>query len=144
MPPDFARRVRLVRSHCWLLTGAVVLQSAVKCALFVIPLPTIRRAGRRLRPLLRIVLPGRDEAVVWAMDVTGRRLGSFGTCLVRALSAEMRLSSSERRVRLVIGIKRSADGGLQSHAWLRDRDRVLIGGPIDGALTSFAEWESAA
>ena len=80
----------------------------------------------------------------WAIEATVRRLPGLSTCLVRALVGEMRLSSPERPLSLVIGVKRTLSGGLLSHAWLRDRERVLIGGPIDDSLSPIVQWDSAA
>jgi len=144
MRRDVAHRVRVFAAHWRLLSGAALLQLAAACSLRIRPLPRVREAGRRVRPLLEIALPGTEDDVVWALNATGRRLRGLSTCLVRAIAAEMRLSSSTRPLYLVIGVKRTPAGILQSHAWLRDRERVLMGGPMDAGFTPIAEWGSAA
>ena len=144
MRPDRMRQIHACAAYWPVLAGAVVTQMAVALALRLVTLSTLRRVGLRLRPLLKTLLPGTDDRVVWAIEATGRRLGIASTCLVRALVGEIRLGSSERPVYLVIGIKRTESGGLFSHAWLRDRERVLIGGPIDESLTTIVQSETAA
>ena len=121
-----------------------MLQVTVAIGLRLTPLAVLRKTGLRLRPLVWALLPGSEDRVIWAIEASGRRLPGLGTCLVRALVGEMRLSSPQRALSLVIGVKRAASGALQSHAWLRDRDRVLIGGPLDDSLSPLVQWDSAA
>jgi len=144
MRPDTARRIRSFAPHWRLLTGAAVAQVAVACALRVVSLPRLRRLGRWVRPVIAVALPGEDDRVVWAIEATGRRLAPVSTCLVRALVGEMRLGSSERPLQLVIGVMRTENGALRSHAWLRDRERVLIGGTVDQEFSPIVQWGSAA
>lgn len=144
MRPDLARRVPVCGRHFRLLAGAVGVQFLVGIGLRLIPLPALRKVSRRVRPLVDALLPGPEAQVVWAIEATGRRLPVVSTCLVRALVGEMRLSSPERPLTLVIGVKRTGSGCLLSHAWLRDRERVLIGGPLDASMAPLVQWESAA
>jgi hypothetical protein len=144
MRPDVARWIRSFAPHWRLLIGAAVAQALVACALRVVSLPRLRNAGRRMHPVIAAVLPGKDDRVVWAIEATGRRLAPVSTCLVRALVGEMRLASSERSLQLVIGVIRTEHGALRSHAWLCDRERVLIGGPVDHKYSPIVQWESAA
>lgn len=122
----------------------MLLQFTIAGALCVVQLSCIRRAGRALRRLIKATLPGSDDQVIWAFEATGRRLNRVSTCLVRALASEMRLSSDVRRLHLVIGVARTTDGMVRSHAWLRDRDQVLVGGPVDATLLPLVTWESLA
>ena len=144
MGRERGRQFQTCAAHWRVLAGAAVTQIAVALSLRLVTLSSLRRTGARMRPLLKIVLPGADDRVVWAIEATGRRLGIASTCLVRALVGEMRLGSTERPVYLVIGVKHTVSGGLFSHAWLRDRERVLIGGPIDESLTTIVQSETAA
>jgi hypothetical protein len=107
-------------------------------------LPTVRAMGARLRPLMRVMLSASDERVIWAVEATGRRLGGISTCLVRAIVVESRLAAPGRPLRLTIGVKLDAAGDLEAHAWVLDRQRILIGGPADPGLVPFVAWESAA
>jgi hypothetical protein len=142
--PDVVRRLRVVAHHWRPLAGAAGLQVIVGIGLRLLPLPALRKTSRRLRRAANVLLPGAEDQVIWAIEATGRRLPGLSTCLVRALVGEMRLSSPERPLSLVIGVKRTLSGGLLSHAWLRDRERVLIGGPIDDSLSPIVQWDSAA
>jgi hypothetical protein len=110
----------------------------------MVALPTVRTGAIRLRRLSRVLLPGSDDRVLWAIEATGRRLTGISTCLVRAIIAEARLSDAGRPLRLTVGVKRSPTGALQSHAWVADAQRVLIGGPIDSDMVSIVAWEGAA
>jgi hypothetical protein len=126
-----------------LLAAAAAAQVATACALRAMPLPVLRARARRLRPLASAFLRGPDERVIWAVEATGRRLGPFSTCLVRALVVEACLSSNERPLSLAIGVKRGLKGALYSHAWVLNGERSLIGGPLDDEFVRVATWESA-
>lgn len=144
MRPDLARRVRICARHWRPLAGATALQLLIGIGLRLMPLPALRKASRRMRPMHYALLPGSEDQVIWAIEATGRRLAGVSTCLVRALVGEIRLSTPGRPLALVIGVKRTTSGRLLSHAWLRDSERVLIGGPIDDSMSPMVQWESAA
>jgi len=142
MPLSFARGVALTASDWRLVAGASVAQIAAACALRWLPLPTVRSLGARLRPLAHVLLKGSDERVLWAIEATGRRLPRVSTCLVRAMVADVRLSSLRRPLQLRIGVSRVPTGDLRSHAWLMDRERLLLGGPVAPEFQLFVAWES--
>jgi Transglutaminase-like superfamily len=125
-----------------LLVGASAIQVLTACALRTLSLPALRAVFARLRPLAMFVLQGSDERVIWAVEATGRRLGRLSTCLVRAIVVEMRLSTPERPLRLTIGVKRELAGDLQAHAWVDDRDRILIGGSTADEFLPMLAWDS--
>jgi hypothetical protein len=138
-----SRSGRRSLSDWTLLAGATLAQLAAACALRTMPLPALRAMARRLRPIAHVLLRGSDARIIWAVEVTGRRLLPVSTCLVRALVIETRLHSKERPLSLAIGVKRSSTGALQSHAWVLSGDRSLVGGPLDDAFVRVATWESA-
>jgi hypothetical protein len=126
-----------------LLAGASVLQVLTACALRTMSLPSLRRSFARLRPLAHLLLAGSDARVIWAIEATGRRLAGLSTCLVRAIVVDMRLSTPERPLRLTIGVKRASTGDpLQAHAWVDDRDRILIGGATAEEFLPMLAWDS--
>ncbi len=126
-----------------LLAGASLLQVLTACALRTMSLPALRNLFARLRPLAHLLLAGPDARVIWAIEATGRRLAGLSTCLVRAIVVDMRLSTPERPLRLTIGVKRSPTGEpLQAHAWLDDRDRILIGGATADEFVPMLAWDS--
>jgi hypothetical protein len=147
MPRALTSKVRAVSRNLsdWrLLAGAAAAQVVTACALRTLSLSRVRAGAARLRRLARLVLPGSDDRVLWAIEATGRRLTGISTCLVRALVVDARLSAVGRGLRVTIGVKRSSVGTLQSHAWVADSERVLVGGPIDREIVSIVSWESAA
>jgi hypothetical protein len=61
---------------------------------------------------------------------------------VRALIVEQRFTTPDRPLRLMIGVRRAMVGSLQSHAWVVDRQRILIGGATAGEFTPLVGWDS--
>jgi len=132
------RLIALSASDWRLLVGACVLEITVFTAMRVLPLTSIRRMamtpGWLARTCVRLALGGRDERrTVWAIEAAGRRLGPAGRCLVRAIVGALALASDARALRLYIGIRHGEDGALESHAWLSDGARVLVGGSESSA-----------
>jgi hypothetical protein len=137
------RRLSALRpSDVRLLIAASFLELLTAFALRTTPLPTLRLRSARLRSLARIILNGTDERVVWAIEAVGRRLAGTSTCFVRALVADMALASPERPLRLNIGVRRTAEGDLQSHAWVAHQDRILVGGSLAGDYVPLVAWDS--
>lgn len=127
-----------------LLAGASLLQVFTAFALRLVPVPALRRLFPRLAPLVALTLQGSEDRVIWALEATGRRLTGVSTCLVRALIVEQRFSSPDRPLRLMIGVRKPADGPLQSHAWVTDRQRILIGGASADQFLPLLAWEGLA
>lgn len=116
----------------WRLVVAVaVAQVVTAAALCVMPLPALRVRARRVRPLARFLVRGSDSRIAWAIEATGRRLPRVSTCLIRALVAELVLDLNDGPVSLTIGVRRTADGTIEAHAWLARKDRVLVGATPD-------------
>jgi len=134
----------LTASDWRLLIAAAFAQLVTAVLLRVVSLPTLQRTTVRLRSAAHLLLRGPEQRVVWAIEASGRRLPA-STCLVRALVADLALSSPARPLRLTIGVKRGAGGELQSHAWLvdeADADRILIGGPMADQYMPLAARDS--
>jgi hypothetical protein len=142
------RRFALVRERCrisdWrLLFGAALIQVVTAAALRTMSFGTLIRAAGRGRPIVQWLLRGPESRVVWAITATGRRLGSFSTCLVRALVAELALSSPQSALlQIRMGVRPNGNG-LDGHAWLVDGERVLLGGPVSNEFVVTAVWERA-
>ena len=114
----------------WRLVSAAALAQVVTAvALRVMSLDTLIKVAGRGRPIVGWLLRGPESRVVWAIMATSRRLGSFSTCLVRALVAELALSSPQRPLQVRMGVRWSGNV-LDGHAWLVDGERVLLGGPV--------------
>ena len=107
-------------------------QVVAAATLRVMPLSAWRTGAGRFRRLAQFFIQGSDERIVWAIEATGRRLGGLSTCLIRALVAELVLDANDAGpVSLTIGVRRTASGAFEAHAWLARKDRVLIGAPAD-------------
>ena len=103
------------------------------------PLSALRTGASRVRRLGQFFVRGSDERIVWAIEAVGRRLGRLSTCLIRAIVAELVLNAGDGPVRLTIGVKRTAAGTLEAHAWVTRQDRVLIGATAD-EYVPLATW----
>src|SRR5256885_2304057 len=127
--------VRLMRepvdAACFAMVA--IAQAAVRAALVVMPIGAVRRTGARLRFCgWLIAARWNEDRLLIAIEATGRRLGAYSTCLVRALVAEMLLTGIDLPMRLMIGVRRAAASRLESHAWFERHGRVSVGGA--GAL----------
>ncbi len=124
----------------WRLLAAVaVAQIGVAAALRAMPLSSLRTGASRFRRLGQFFVRGSDERIAWAIEAAGRRLGRLSTCLIRALVAELVLNANDGPVRLTIGVKRTAAGTLEAHAWVTRQDRVLIGATAE-EYVPLAAW----
>ena len=120
--------VKILR-HLRLLTVVTAAQCTVAAALRVASIARVRASVRACRGAAAILVPRSNEQIAWAIEATGRRLGTAGSCLVRALVAEMLLDGSDGVVRVSLGVKHDADGSLRAHAWVTRNDRILVGAP---------------
>jgi hypothetical protein len=135
-----ARR-RLTVADWRLLVAVAVAQVLVAAALRAMPVSALRAKAARVRCFVRRLAHGSEARVVWAIEATGRRLGRLSTCLIRALVAELVLDSNDGPVSLTIGVRRTAAGTLEAHAWLVREDRVLIGATA-GEYAPLVDWTS--
>ena len=123
-----------------LLFAAAIAQVVAAAGLRAMPLPALRASASRCRRLAPLLVSGSDEHIIWAIEVTGRRLGRLSTCLIRALVAELLLDRKGGPTCLTIGVRRSG-GRFEAHAWLAREGRVLIGAPADEYLP-LVHWNS--
>jgi len=125
-----------------LLIGVGLLQIVTALAVRATPLSTLRRTAARFRMLANLVSGGAEERVIWAIEATGRRLPRVSTCLVRAIVAELLLTSRDRPVRVRIGVRRLTSGVFEAHAWAERDGRALVGGPTAGRYAPLVTWEN--
>ncbi|OFV90252.1 MAG: hypothetical protein A3G76_05765 [Acidobacteria bacterium RIFCSPLOWO2_12_FULL_65_11] len=138
----FTRWLSLTASDWRLLIAASLVQVLTAFGLRTMSLPTLRRGAARLRLLAHFILRGPEARVIWAIEASGRRLAGVSTCLVRAIVADLALGSPERPLRLTVGVRYEPGGRLQSHAWLADRDRIVIGGSTADQYAPLTVWDS--
>lgn len=121
------KRGRLTGRDWRLLVAVTALQVATAVGLRTTSLELWRARSLRTRNRIRLLVNASDERLVWAIEVTGRRLGRFSTCLVRALVAEFMLTPNVEPITLTIGVRHNPAGMFEAHAWVMRRDRILIG-----------------
>jgi hypothetical protein len=122
---------RLTAADWQLVVTVALAQIVAAAALCAMPLPAVRAGARRLRPLARFFVRGSDDRIAWAIEATGRRLPRLSTCLIRALVGELVLDSQGGPVSLTIGVRRTAAGIIEAHAWIARGDCVIIGATAD-------------
>ena len=122
-----------------------IAQALVRAALVVMPIRAVRRTGVGLRFCGRLIAARwNGDRLLTAIDATGRRLGSYSTCLVRALVAEILLTDADGPICLVIGVRRGAHCGLESHAWIERDSRVIVGATAGDRYQPIVGWEKVA
>ena len=127
--------------HWWLLAAVAAAQVAIAGALRVVPLSALRARTTGRRRLAQFFVRESSEHVAWAIEATGRRLGRVSSCLARAVVAEILLDADDGPVRFSIGVRHTAAGAFEAHAWVTRADRVLIGAPTDG-FVPIVTWTS--
>lgn len=121
--------LRLPAAERRLLLEAALLLAMIKLGLKLLPFQTLKRLvdkfsgsspGPPADPRSSV------EMVVWAMEAAGRYVS--GTCLTRALAAQVLLAQRGHPVLLHIGVAREEGEKFLAHAWLESAGRVVIGG----------------
>jgi hypothetical protein len=128
---------RLSRADVALLIGICVVQTVVGTAVRVVPVRVLSRAIARCRVGARRMAMVPEERIAWAIEAVGRRLTWISTCLVRALVADLFLGGAECSGRVKIGVRRSEQGMLESHAWFERDGRILVGAVGVGEYVEF-------
>jgi len=94
------------------------------------------RLGRPVMLRMARVRPGSvshavtPDRIVRAVEQASRRVPFGGNCLVRALTTRTMLARHGHVSRLIVGVAKSTAGDLESHAWLEQDGRVVIGGNV--------------
>jgi Transglutaminase-like superfamily len=66
--------------------------------------------------------------IIWALSIASRRLLGKDTCLSQAMAARVLFSWCGLPAEIRFGVKKSAQGDLQAHAWVLNGNDILIGG----------------
>ena len=117
--------MRLTRIERSLFFEALWLLLAVRVALQVLPVPTLRRLlARRVAPA-RAGGPTREQ-IVRAVTGMGRRVPGT-TCLAEAVVGHSMLQRHGHLAVLRIGVRRGDTARLDAHAWVECEGTVAIG-----------------
>ena len=68
--------------------------------------------------------------ISWAVAVASRYTPITCTCLVQALAVQALMARASQPAHLRFGVAQGVDGGVEAHAWVEYRERVIIGGPV--------------
>jgi hypothetical protein len=114
-----------------LVLRTLPLVAAIRVALWVVPL---RRVGRLIRACehLPFSIPA-DMPVSrleWAVRAASRRV-PMASCLTQALALQSLLVRSGRSSEVHIGVRKDAEAGLQSHAWVECEGNMLLSAPSE-------------
>lgn len=120
--------LRLPRAEQWLLLKTLLLVTAIRGGLFVLPYPTLRRIVARM--MSRTIAARNDRApverIVWCVRVASRYVPR-ATCLTQALSTQVLMARRRYQTELRIGVARDSKGAFNAHAWLEHEGRIVIG-----------------
>jgi hypothetical protein len=128
----------------WLVVSALLLVSATRFALCILP---VRRAAR----LLGWLVPGRpgkppDPSLadrVAAAIMHASRVVPGAACLTQALAAQVLLERHGVPTRLHIGIVRDGQQAVRGHAWVETQGMIVIGGIMAGQWRPLLTVEGA-
>lgn len=132
------RFLRLSPPERRLLLQAAILIVSVRLALRFLSVERLQalachRAGRAGPPVI-------SDRIVWAVEAAARRIPA-STCLSKALAAQALLARHGHTSELMIGVAKDEASGLEAHAWITCRDKILIGGPETGRYTPLLNLE---
>ncbi len=125
-----AKFLRLPNSERRLIIDAAFAMALVRLALSTLPFRIVRRAvTKAARPRDPRALPARPSAerISWAVAASGSHLLGRGSCLAKALAAEVMLGRLGYPSQLKLGVAKTASGEFEAHAWLESEGKVLIG-----------------
>lgn len=118
---------------------------AFRLALWIIPLPRIRRILDKLPPFRRARLhpASASPAQISRAIAVASHLVTRPTCLVQALAAQWLLRHGKRVSSLHIGVVKQENGQFMAHAWVECEGTIVVGGGSVERYTPILCWESA-
>jgi hypothetical protein len=135
---------RIRTRDLWLLLFVSAVQVLLATALRILRLPVLRASVARWRSLAQRAVHAPHQRISWAIEAVGRRLPGVSTCFVRALTADLLLVDDAHPGRVVVGVRRSPAGALESHAWFEQGDRIAVGAAGAGDYRPFAAFAAGA
>ena len=111
-----------------LLCRAFALLAITRVGLRLLPFRRFSALADRATRVPRFRSSVSTERVSWAVAAAARRLPGGATCLARAVVARLLLANQGAASRIVIGVARGEDRGLDAHAWVECEGRVITCG----------------
>jgi hypothetical protein len=126
--------LRLATTDRAVLVRSIVTLAGARVALWVLPFRTVRRllgppSGAEPCPALT------PERVRWAIQ-HAQRVVPEATCLPQALAGEALLTRGGNPAELQIGVRKTAAGKFEAHAWVESRGRIVVG-DLPGGLGEY-------
>jgi hypothetical protein len=139
MPSRLPKILRLPRYDRWLLSEALLAVAVIRLCLWLLPFGTARRivdsiARRDARGPAAAAEVAVDR-VVWAVRAASARVPR-ATCLTQALATRLMLERRGLPALLRIGVGRSAEKGVEGHAWIECQGKIVIGEADPGRYTT--------
>ncbi len=121
------RFISLPSSDRMLLLRAAFMLTAIRLGLYLLPFKTLRRILERTgRPRRQRAAPS-VEQVVRAVASASRYIPAAGSCLTRALAAQVLLLRNGHPASFHIGVTLNGGRRLDAHAWVESGGRIVIG-----------------
>jgi hypothetical protein len=123
--------IHLDRMSRRLLLKASSLSITFWVLLHILPFRTVYAVMEKLvsgKVFSRLDEPDIVSRIIWALSTTSRRLLGEDTCLPQAMAARVMFNRFGVPAKIKFGVKKSAEGELQAHAWVINGDVILIGG----------------
>jgi hypothetical protein len=120
--------LHLPATERWILIEAALVLESTRLGLKLLPFRTLRRLVDLLsKPADESLVADQSyiDRIVWAVELAGRHVP--GTCLSRALAAQVLLTRRGHPALLHVGVGKERERFL-AHAWLESGGRVVIGG----------------
>ncbi len=117
-------------SQGWLLLRVMTLLAAVRLALWCLPFDWVRRRAPIVRVRSARLASVPVSRLSWAVRVAGRACPG-ASCLTQALAMQRLLARAGHRSELRLGVALDSGCGLQSHAWVVQDGRVVLGEGAD-------------
>lgn len=124
--------VALVRLGLWILHPSYLMHHIERSA--------DKSAARPLNRSPKGTASVRD--IVWSVKVSSRWIPG-ASCLTQALSARHILARHGHESKLRVGVARSAEGGIDAHAWVEVNDVPVIGARGSHRFAAFDDLPAA-
>ncbi|MFN4020351.1 MAG: lasso peptide biosynthesis B2 protein [Erythrobacter sp.] len=119
-----------LRAAAYLAAGRIALRRIKPLDVLARNRETIALAGQSSRALTAAQTARLCDDIAFFINRMAARVPWRADCLVQALAGQQWLAAAGIASEIVVGTARHADGSLASHAWLRQQDRIVLGGDI--------------
>lgn len=127
-----------------LLLEALVLTGIIRFAILFIPFNKLARIAGKYKEESSQIISDEEKAITrkisWIVFVVSNRTPWESKCLVRALTAQIMLSTRKVSSTLYLGVARDEEKKLIAHAWLRSGENIITGAHEMAGFTEVAKF----